>query len=1125
VTGSVTGSDTLDSDPEERTPVSVKLIRSPRVSATLACAREWLAERGGDRPLLLVSATTEAGAELLRREVDRRRRGLFGWQRVTLGRLAAALATPALAERGLTPIGALAAEALVARVLHAMRTQAGLGRYAPAASAPGLPRALARTLAELRLARVDLDALEREAPELREIVDRYGAELESAGLADRAAVFELASSAARAADNADPLLGIPVLLLDVPVANAAERDLVAAVAARAPELLATLPARDDVSAGQLERALGVTARPVGSLPETSSLLRLQTHLFEDTAPESGSPDDSVVVLSAPGESRECVEIARRIRRLAAEGLAFDRIAILLRSPDEYRAHLEEALGRAEIPAYFARGALRPDPAGRAFLALLACAGENLSARRFAEYLSLGEVPDATAGGEPPAAPPPSERWVAPDAELVSEAVAEALSAAARAVSEPTPGSQEPPQGLDAPVAAGTLRAPRRWERLLVDAAVIGGRERWERRLAGLEHELQLDLDALEDPDDPATERIRRDLSDLESLRGYAMPLLDALLALPDRAPWGDWLDALSELASRALRHPERVLSVLAELAPMAPVGPVELEELRGVLGRRLLDVAIPPPRSRYGAVFVAPVDAARGLAFDAVFVPGLAERLFPVKIAEDPILLDRPRSSLAAGLVTNEGRVAAERLMLRLAVAAAQRQLVLSYPRLDLDQARPRVPSFYALEALRAAEGSLPGFDELATRAERVAQARVGWPAPERPEQAIDAAEHDLALLESLLQLDPEQSVGTARYLLTANPHLGRALRFRARRWLASWTPADGLVPPPRGELAAGAREAIRGHGLAERSFSPTALQQYATCPYKFLLYAIHRLAPREEPEAIEELDPLQRGSLVHDVQFALFQRLRDEGLLPLDPQRLAPARAHLDAALDEVAARIRDDLAPAIDRVWEDGVESVRADLREWLRRASEDDSGFVPWRFELAFGLPGRRQADPHSRDEPVELDCGIRLRGSIDLVERREETTGAVLRATDHKTGKERFEPGKIVSGGESLQPVLYALAIEKLFPEATVESGRLSYCTAAGGFAERNVPLGAAARESAKVVAQVIGEALAEPFLPAAPAPGACRWCDYRVVCGPYEELRTGRKPPAALEALQRLRELE
>ena len=114
-------------------------------------------------------------------------------------------------------------------------------------------------------------------------------------------------------------------------------------------------------------------------------------------------------------------------------------------------------------------------------------------------------------------------------------------------------------------------------------------------------------------------------------------------------------------------------------------------------------------------------------------------------------------------------------------------------------------------------------------------------------------------------------------------------------------------------------------------------------------------------------------------------------------------ARQLLEEVVTEVAARYEDDLAPAIDRVWEDGVAAIRADLREWLRRASEDDSGYVPRHFELSFGLAHRferRQADPRSVADAVDLDCGIKLRGSIDLVERH---PSGLVRVTDHKTGK--------------------------------------------------------------------------------------------------------------------------
>jgi hypothetical protein len=107
-----------------------------------------------------------------------------------------------------------------------------------------------------------------------------------------------------------------------------------------------------------------------------------------------------------------------------------------------------------------------------------------------------------------------------------------------------------------------------------------------------------------------------------------------------------------------------------------------------------------------------------------------------------------------------------------------------------------------------------------------VTTARLGWPAPPDPIDAIDNAEHDLAILDRLT---------------AANPYLARALRVRYQRWGRSWTPADGLVS--RSETI---QAIMSRHTLGSRSYSPTALQNYARCPYRFFLQAIHGLAPRE---------------------------------------------------------------------------------------------------------------------------------------------------------------------------------------------------------------------------------------------------------------------------------------
>ncbi|HTW87346.1 MAG TPA: PD-(D/E)XK nuclease family protein, partial [Candidatus Binataceae bacterium] len=760
--------------------------------------------------------------------------------------------------------------------------------------------------------------------------------------------------------------------------------------------------------------------------------------------------------------------------------------------------------------YFARGSSLPEPGGRALLALLACATEGLSARRFAEYLSLAQVPyrDPKSPVLDNEAPP---AFVAPQTELGASALGSDLEL------EAAHPQAEPIERDPVPIVEGSLVAPWRWERLLVEAAVVGGRDRWVRRLDGLGAELALRRRELA-PEDARVLSLDRQILDLAHLREYALPIIAALDALPRGATWSEWLTHLRALSVIAIRDVEPVLAALAELEPMGPIGPVSLDEVKLVLSDRIGKLESPPSHRRYGRVFVAPTSQARGLEFEVVIVPGLTERVFPKKLTEDPILPDAVRGRLEATdsmahpeyLPRQAERAAAERLALRLAGGAATQRAIFTFPRFDLAQGRPRVPSFYALEVMRAAAGRLPGFDELSRRATIDRSPRLGWPAPADPADAIDVAEFDLATLVKVL--DEESGKGAARYLLS-DPDLARVLRSRARRWLRRWTPADGLVDP-----SAGARAALERHRFAARSYSPTALQNFAACPYRFFLQAIHRLQPREEAEPIELIDPLTRGSLFHEIQFKFLTKLRDAGLIPVTATNHAAALALLDLAIKGVAEYHHDRLAPAIDRVWRDGIDSIGADLREWLRRMVESREAWMPERFELAFGLVDRAQADPASRDEPVEVAGGLKLRGSIDLVERR---AGGGLRVTDHKTGRVRAERGVAVGGGKVLQPILYALAAEQLL-DAPVEAGRLYYCTAAGGYEERVVALDEAARSAIGEVLATIGRALDEGFIPALPDVDECRYCDYRPVCGPYEEQRAARKPVARSADLRRLR---
>src|SRR5439155_1673362 len=328
----------------------------------------------------------------------------------------------------------------------------------------------------------------------------------------------------------------------------------------------------------------------------------------------------------------------------------------------------------------------------------------------------------------------------------------------------------------------------------------------------------------EEPAWPRVAGIKRDLANLEHLRRFAVPVIERLTALPREGTWGEWIAALETLAPMVLRWPERVLTVLAALRPLDVIGPVALGEVRDVLAGELATLAERPAADRYGRVFVGTIDQARGRSFDVVFLPGLAERIFPQKPRKNPILLDAVRRHLGALLETQDERASHERLLLRLAVGAARRRLHLSYSRVEQTEARPRVPSFYALEVARALTGRLPEPQRMEREAAAAAGARLAWPAPDDAARAIDEVEHDLAT----------------------------------------------------------------------------------------------------------------RGQLFHRVQADVMRALADENRLPLTAATLEPARATLDRTLDRVAEEYREELAPAIHRVWQDEVESMRADLRMWLEQSA---------------------------------------------------------------------------------------------------------------------------------------------------------------------------------------------
>ena len=1091
--------------------MKIRIITSTSTAARVSAAARFLREFPPASEALIVGASRGAADDLVRL-VATQAGATFGLSRFSLTELAARLASARLAGARRVRGTQAGAEAIAARVVFDARTAGDLVYFGPVAATPGFPKALARTVHELRLGGLSSESLTAAdgsaAADIAHLLARVEEELADRSIDDRRALLRLASEAC--AQGEHRWVGIPLVLLDVTADSRTESQFIAALAGNASDALVTFPSGDDRGRAAFS-ALGTIEEIPDAAQADSDLSHLRRYVFTSEPPPPREAAGDVRLFSAPGEGREAVEIVRRVLDEAKRGVPFDEMAVFLRAPQQYQGLLEHACARAGVPVYFDRGTRRPDPAGRAFIALLSSAVEGLSAKRFDEYLSLGQVPRLSRTGT-------ASPVIARD-EIFSE-----LS--------PDLEAEDPESALpDAPltdsdeeaIVAGTLRSPWKWEELIVESAVVGGRNRadgkarWRRRLDGLASDFRYRISELvrEEPESARIRRYERDLRNLEHLRRFALPIIDTLAGWPGHATWGEWLDRLSALAERALDRPMRVLQMLAELRPMADVGPVALEEVRDVLRDRLLTLDWDPPSHRYGRLFVGTPLQARGRTFRIVFVPGLAERVVPQRPREDPLLLDEQRRAIDSALIRQDDRVSAERLLLRIAIGAARERLYLSYPRMDVAETRARVPSFYALDVMRAITGRVPDHRELARGAEDEAGAMLAWPAPKDADRAIDDLEHDLAVLKPLLDArDPASVKGRAHYLLGLNDALRRSVISQWSRGQKSWFTSDGLI-----RITPATRQSLAAQRLSVRPYSLSALQRFATCPYQFLLATIHRLEPWDEPEPLLRMDPLTRGSLFHRVQAELFRELQARDALPVTRDSVREAAKALDAVVDRVAGEYAELLAPAIDRVWKDEIADLRRDLVIWVQKLA-DQTAWVPEYFEFSFGLSDAGR-DPRSRRDPVRVEGGFLLHGSVDLIER--DPARDVLRVTDHKTGKNRSTPDLIVGGGRTLQPVLYSVVVEEALSKK-VESGRLYYCTTAGGFGDRDIRIDHETRGQGLQVLTIIDRAIEQGSLVAAPLERACGWCDFRPVCGPREEARVKRKAKDRLADLEALRSM-
>ena len=776
-------------------------------------------------------------------------------------------------------------------------------------------------------------------------------------------------------------------------------------------------------------------------------VRLAAQLFRQ--PEAGRRVDAAGAIdleSAPDTLREVWEAARACLRWARQGIRSHEMAVVYRNRDVYRALIDEVFGEAGIETYLHDGRLlSTHPLGRRLLALLDLASAG-TLRRAEVMAFLTET-------------------------RVSKDVRDAY---------------------------GGFR-PSEWETFTREAGVIEGAEQWDARLGAL---------AAQKRDESADERFDwlAGVADrIDVLRRFIAEFAAELAAHPADAAWDEHLAFLRKIASKYAEGTEPLLEALDDLKTLAAVRPsasfeVFCRAVRDDLESRDTTRVLNEPVRQFGRRGVAVIDASslRHLRFRAVYMLGVAERAWPPPLRPDPLLLEHERRALNAagtGAVPLRTQPDNEPLTFQLGVQAARERLAISFARADAGGSGRHLPSYFFRSVVEAIEGKPVAFDELEA-ASCVRRLNAGRLWSEDPRDALSIAEYDRGLVHAALDGETRAPVAA---LEVSTPSFARAVVARRGRWSTGLGPFDGVMEIDAARQAAGRASAFQ----PGRAVSPSGLEMYATCPYRYFLRYTLRVDPAEEPEAIDRISALERGSLVHAILERFMRELgRDD---PPRPERRAEHLRRLMAAAREEERACEERGVTGRPMIWEMDRLQVEADLVRWYDAEASEASGLRAGGFEVSFG-PARGDRGPRdacSRDEPLELSVRNRtfaFQGRIDRIDWDDARTG--FRVIDYKTGSSYSRVNAVFDGGRALQLPIYLLAASRaLGIEPARGASEYFFVSTKGGFRHKSlsgVEL-AERREDFETVLQTIADGVEGGMFAPSPDQQTCRFCDYKDVC--------------------------
>ncbi|MEO9254494.1 MAG: PD-(D/E)XK nuclease family protein [Tepidiformaceae bacterium] len=923
-------------------------------------------------PVTVVTPSNYAGLSL--RRVLGRDGGLVNVRFMVMARVAELLGAPLLVKEGKRPLTkAVSAEA----VRNALQTTPGF--FESVKGHVATEKSLATTFKDLRrIPGAQLGALAQSGRRARDVVAIFREFQETAkDYYDETELARAAAVAVRQSSAALRDLGRMIVFLP--------RDMTPAEA----ELVTALKER-----GEAEVILGVAGdRQADSV--TSRIARTLGASLEagDQRHTVKLGETQIVAVTDPEE--EVRTVLRMIAAAVGPEAPLHRMAVLYRTVEPYALLTHEQFAASGVPhngPSIAR--LGQSLAGRALSGVLGLRGERFRRDAVMDWLTCAPIRIEEGG-----APVPAQRW---DVLTRSAGITVGERAWKLGIERHVRARVKQAEALE-----GTGEDPDRAERLRAESDLA-------KPIAAFIEELAVNTV-------PPSEQT------WTAFAGWCAWLLDRYLGnqlwLSSRDSDLNQRGDQVEVEKRAFDDVKEAVAGLAALDKVA-IGAAAVTE---TVFRHALERVLEAPGARLGpfgdGVFVGPLASATGMQFDTVYVLGMVEGQMPPVGRDDPLLPDVERKALGGAMPLRGSRRAEERRDYVAALASARHQVLL-FPRADLRSQSQNLPARWLLEAATDLASESAGlYTSVFTRQFERLQESAG---PRGNGWLRSFASFRLALERS-----PEpgsQQEYDLRSLVLAHPvrshFLVRDVR-QVRDGIEASTARGGTsVTVWDGKLASDEHRAPS----KETPTSPTSLEIWAKCPFRYFLKSVLRVAETEKPEETLTMGAAERGTLVHAVLQTFFAGSESFAAVAARTTKDQPWTAAEHAYLRSIAEwYFADAEASGLTgklMLWAIEKRRILRNLELFLdeERLRRRQTGFVFASAELAFGMKG---------GAPLVVRLGdgreVTFRGSIDRVERT--LDGSRVAVVDYKTGSNwdyKAMADRPLMNGKLLQLPVYGLA---------------------------------------------------------------------------------------------------